>query len=61
MPFFAALASLPAPSITDAVRLLAEAEAATVADCTGLDWIDVDDATALAHAEPGVRAGLFVG
>lgn len=61
MPFFAALASLSAPSITDAVRVLAETEAATVADCTGLDWIDVDDATALAHAEAGVRAGLFIG
>lgn len=59
VPFFAALASLPAPSITDAVRLLAETEAAHVTDCTGIDWIDIDDAVALQQAEAAAGAGVF--
>jgi 1L-myo-inositol 1-phosphate cytidylyltransferase len=59
-PFLAALASLPAPSITDGVRLLAKAGAASVVDCTGLDWIDVDDATALAYAEAAASEARFL-
>ena len=35
----------------EGVRVLAEAGQARVVDCTGLDWIDVDDAAALAKAE----------
>lgn len=58
-PFFAALASLPAPSITDAVRLLAADGVADTIDCSDLAWIDVDDATALASAEAAVAAGMF--
>ena len=46
-----ALATLPDPSLTDGVRLLAERCAAHVVDCSDLDWIDVDDAPALAKAE----------
>jgi len=49
--FFAALASLPAPSITDAVRVLAAAGSAGTIECSDLDWIDVDDARALDAAE----------
>lgn len=48
---FAALATLTAPSLTDGVRLLADRGRAGVVDCSGLDWIDVDDAPALALAE----------
>ena len=48
---FAALAALPDPSLTDGVRALAERGEAGVVDCTGLAWIDVDDAPALAKAE----------
>ncbi len=48
---FAALATLRTPSLSEGVRLLAEAGQARVVDCTGLDWIDVDDAPALAKAE----------
>lgn len=58
-PFFAALASLPSPSITDAVRLLAADDAADTIDCSDLAWIDVDDAAALASAEAAVAAGVF--
>ena len=49
--FFKALATLAAPSITDAVRLLAADGKAEVVECSDLDWIDVDDAKALAQAE----------
>lgn len=49
--FFAALAALPSPSITDAVRALAAREQAGVVDCSDLAWLDVDDAGALAWAE----------
>ncbi|MBB4153240.1 choline kinase [Sphingomonas jinjuensis] len=49
--FFAALATLEAPSLTEGVRLLAADGRARVVDCSDLDWIDVDDAPALAHAE----------
>lgn len=48
---FAALAGLPDPSLTDGVRVLAARADAKVVDCTGLAWIDVDDAAALAKAE----------
>ena len=49
--FFAALHALPEPSITDAVRLLAGEAKAEIVDCTGMEWIDVDDADALAKAK----------
>ena len=48
---FAALGTLPAPSLTEGVRLLAAEGAAHVVDVSDLDWIDVDDAHAHAHAE----------
>lgn len=48
---FAALAALPDPSLTDGVRVLARRGQAGTVDCTGLAWIDVDDAPALAKAE----------
>ena len=48
---FAALADLPDPSLTDGVRALAERGEAGFVDCTGLKWLDVDDAAALAKAE----------
>lgn len=46
-----ALAALHAPSLTDGIRLLAAQDRARVVDCSDLDWIDVDDAPALARAE----------
>lgn len=46
-----ALATLKAPSLTEGVRILAEQGRAEVIDCSDLDWIDVDDAPALAKAE----------
>jgi len=49
--FFSALRSLPAPSITEGVRALAARDRAFVVDCSDLDWLDVDDARALAQAE----------
>ncbi len=55
--FFAALAGLSSPSISDAVRALAASEAAGVVDCSDLEWIDVDDAKALAAAEVWLAAG----
>lgn len=48
---FEALSGLTDPSLTDGVRILAEAGRAGVVDCTGCGWIDVDDAPALAKAE----------
>ena len=48
---FAALADLPDPSLTQGVLTLAARGAAGVVDCTGLAWLDVDDAPALAKAE----------
>ncbi|MET4594717.1 MULTISPECIES: phosphocholine cytidylyltransferase family protein [unclassified Sphingomonas] len=47
----AALATLEAPSLTEGVRILAASGTARVVDCSDLDWIDVDDAPALAKAE----------
>ena len=49
--FFAALAGLASPSLTEGVRMLAADDAARIVDCSDLDWIDVDDAPALRHAE----------
>lgn len=46
-----ALAGLSAPSLTDGMRLLAAQGAAWTINCSDLDWIDVDDAPALAKAE----------
>lgn len=48
---FAALHTLEAPSLTEGMRVLAAHGAALVVDCSDLDWIDVDDAPALAKAE----------
>lgn len=48
---FAALATLADPSLTDGVRALAIEGRAQAIDCSDLDWIDVDDAAALAKAE----------
>lgn len=53
---FLALASLPDPSLTDGVRVLAARELAGTVDCTGLGWIDVDDADALAKAQAWMAA-----
>lgn len=50
-PLFTALAGLPQPSLTEGVRLLATEGKARVVDCSDLDWIDVDDPPALAHAD----------
>lgn len=52
-----ALATLPAPQLTEGVRLLAARGLAYTIDCSDLDWIDVDDAPALAKAEAW-RVGL---
>ena len=57
--FFAALAELEAPSLTDAVCVLAGEGCAETVDCSDLDWIDVDDPAALAKAEQAVRGGRF--
>ena len=48
---FDALAGQRDPSLTEGVRALAATGTARVVDCSDLDWIDVDDAAALAHAE----------
>jgi choline kinase len=53
--FFEALRALPAPSITEGVRMLAARDLAHVVDCSDLDWIDVDDARALAEAEAWIK------
>ena len=57
--FFEALSELEAPSLTDGVRLCAEAATAAIVDCSDLDWIDVDDEAALAKAEQAIRNGHF--
>ncbi|KQS05219.1 nucleotidyltransferase [Sphingomonas sp. Leaf357] len=57
--FFAALAELDAPSITEAVRALIVQGTALTVDCSDLDWIDVDDPKALAAAN--AWAGALVG
>ena len=48
---FAALRRFEAPSLTEGMRALAAERTALIADCTDLDWIDVDDAWALEKAE----------
>lgn len=50
-PLFDALHMLDAPSLTEGMRILAAQGRAQVVDCSDLDWIDVDDAPALAKAE----------
>lgn len=57
--FFEVLAELEAPSLTDAVRIMAAEGAADIIDCSDLDWIDVDDAEALGKAEAAVLEGRF--
>lgn len=49
--FFAALAALPSPSLSNGVSALAAAGKAHGVDCSDLGWLDVDDAKALAWAE----------
>jgi choline kinase len=53
---FAALNSLPAPSLTEGMRVLAAHGTARTVDCSDLDWIDVDDPAALDKAEVWLRA-----
>ena len=53
---FASLATLPEPSLTEGVRILAARSEARAVDCSDLDWIDVDDAPALAKAEAWLGA-----
>jgi choline kinase len=53
---FAALNSLPAPSLTEGMRVLAAQGTATTIDCSDLGWIDVDDPAALGKAEEWLRA-----
>ena len=48
---FAALHTLEAPSLTEGMRVLAAQDAALTVDCSDLDWLDVEDAPALAKAE----------
>ena len=48
---FEALASLPDPSLSEAVGRLAQTGRAEVVDIGTIDWIDVDDPRALAMAE----------
>jgi len=47
----AALSGLENPSLTEGVRLLATEGLAHTVEVSDLDWIDVDDAPAHAHAE----------
>ena len=51
----AALSNLQSPSLTEGVRMLAAEGRARVVDCSDLDWIDVDDAPALAKAKAWLR------
>lgn len=52
----AALQSLEAPSLTEGMRALISSGQALVADCSDIDWIDVDDQAALAKAEAWLGA-----
>jgi choline kinase len=47
----AALNALPSPSLSAGMTALAATGTARVVDCSGLQWLDVDDAPALAKAE----------
>ena len=49
--FFATLAGLPSPSISNAVTALAARGQARAVDCSDLAWLDVDDANAHDQAE----------
>ena len=51
-----ALAGLPAPGLSDGVRVLAARGRATTVDVSAHDWIDIDDPRALALAEEWVTA-----
>lgn len=53
---FAALNSLPSPSLTEGMRVLAAKGTALTIDCSDLGWIDVDDPAALDKAEAWLRA-----
>ena len=53
---FEALAPLADPSLTEGVRALIASGGARTVDCSDLDWIDVDDAAALRHAEGWLAA-----
>jgi 1L-myo-inositol 1-phosphate cytidylyltransferase len=55
--FFEILKSFEAPSISNGVQGLAQQGRAKVVDCTGLTWIDVDDAKAYALAEQWALSG----
>lgn len=54
--FFATIAALSSPSISNAVTALAATGQARTVDCSDLAWLDVDDAKALAWAEEWLRA-----
>jgi 1L-myo-inositol 1-phosphate cytidylyltransferase len=57
---FDALRDLPAPSLTEGMRVLAARDKAFVEDCSDLRWIDVDDAAALDKAEAWLQFGKSV-
>ena len=48
---FGALRRLESPSLTEGMRALAAEGRALTVDCVGLDWIDIDDQSALEKAE----------
>ena len=48
---FGALRRLESPSLTEGMRALAAEGRALTVDCAGLDWIDIDDQSALEKAE----------
>lgn len=52
---FTALRGLDRPSLTDGMRVLMQQHNALNLDCSDLDWIDVDDQTALSKAESWLR------
>ncbi len=54
----AALAPLPAPGLSDGVRILAGRDRAHVVDISAHDWIDIDDPRALGFAENWVGSDL---
>ena len=52
------LADLPAPALSDGVRVLAARGRAATVDVSAHDWIDIDDPRALALAEEWVSADI---
>jgi 1L-myo-inositol 1-phosphate cytidylyltransferase len=52
---FAALRRLDNPSLTEGMRVLALERSALSLDCSDINWIDVDDQTALRKAESWLR------